>query len=202
MAYAIFPNWSWAMPSTKKEKRKRSRSSHLVAEVCCEEKEEIPETVKWIFPRLELLRSYTTWAKSVELKKVIAENSLFSAVKVLRMACVFPAPGRKEAKTTAVLPFLCHQFHLARLQVLQDKGVECVWQGLVHYVFDKNWMLWVLLKTHADRLAGPPITNETAVIALLDEGVTVGLGVSDAWQAPHTRFDAAWVSHSVFRSDT
>lgn len=31
-------------------------------------------------------------------------------------------------------------------------------------------------------------------MALIDAGVTVALGVTDAWQVPHTRFDAAWVS--------
>ena len=46
------------------------------------------------------------------------------------------------------------------------------------------------------RLAGPPITNETAVTVLLEHGVTVALGVTEAWEPVNTRFDAGWVSSS------
>lgn len=44
------------------------------------------------------------------------------------------------------------------------------------------------------RLAGPPITNETAVTVLLEHGITVALGVTEAWEPVNTRFDAGWVS--------
>ncbi|KAF8897691.1 carbohydrate esterase family 9 protein [Infundibulicybe gibba] len=43
-------------------------------------------------------------------------------------------------------------------------------------------------------LPGPPLTNDTALVKLLQHGVTVGLGVTDAWQARNTRFDLQWVS--------
>lgn len=46
-------------------------------------------------------------------------------------------------------------------------------------------------------LAGPPITNETAVSVLLKHGVTVALGVEEGWQPVNTRFDAGWVSEFV-----
>ncbi|TFY54437.1 hypothetical protein EVJ58_g8865 [Rhodofomes roseus] len=51
------------------------------------------------------------------------------------------------------------------------------------------------LSAHMGRpqdLGRPPLTNDTALVALVDAGVTVGVGVRDAWQAPNTRFDAAW----------
>ncbi|PCH40798.1 hypothetical protein WOLCODRAFT_24274 [Wolfiporia cocos MD-104 SS10] len=43
-------------------------------------------------------------------------------------------------------------------------------------------------------LAGPPLTNDTALITLIEAGVTVGIGVRDAWQAASTRFDVAWAA--------
>lgn len=43
-------------------------------------------------------------------------------------------------------------------------------------------------------LAGPPITNDTTVTALLKHGVTVALGVTEAWEPVNTRFDAGWVA--------
>ncbi|GJE84554.1 composite domain of metallo-dependent hydrolase [Phanerochaete sordida] len=43
-------------------------------------------------------------------------------------------------------------------------------------------------------LAGPPISNETTVTALLKHKITVALGVTDAWEPVNTRFDAGWVA--------
>ena len=43
------------------------------------------------------------------------------------------------------------------------------------------------------RLAGPPLSNDTALVKLLEHGVTVGLGVREAWAARNTRFDLSWV---------
>ncbi|KAF6762097.1 hypothetical protein DFP72DRAFT_802686 [Ephemerocybe angulata] len=43
-------------------------------------------------------------------------------------------------------------------------------------------------------LPGPPLTNDTALVKLLDEGVVVGLGIRSTWEARHARFDANWAS--------
>ncbi|KZT70361.1 composite domain of metallo-dependent hydrolase [Daedalea quercina L-15889] len=43
-------------------------------------------------------------------------------------------------------------------------------------------------------LAGPPLTNQTSLIALIDAGVTVAVGCRDAWQPVNTRFDVAWAA--------
>lgn len=43
-------------------------------------------------------------------------------------------------------------------------------------------------------LPGPPLSNDTALVKLLDEGVVVGLGIRSAWEARHARFDANWAS--------
>ncbi|KAH9948764.1 hypothetical protein B0H21DRAFT_731862 [Amylocystis lapponica] len=43
-------------------------------------------------------------------------------------------------------------------------------------------------------LAGPPLTNDTALSVLLDSGVTVAVGIHEAWQAANTRFDIAWIA--------
>ncbi|KAH7106007.1 hypothetical protein BKA62DRAFT_766461 [Auriculariales sp. MPI-PUGE-AT-0066] len=43
-------------------------------------------------------------------------------------------------------------------------------------------------------LPGPLLSKRTAVQVLLDHGVTVGLGVEDAWMARNTRFDVAWAA--------
>ncbi|KAH9853225.1 carbohydrate esterase family 9 protein [Lenzites betulinus] len=43
-------------------------------------------------------------------------------------------------------------------------------------------------------LPGPPLTEKSAVRVLLEQGVTVGLGVRDADKALNTRFDAAWAA--------
>ena len=50
------------------------------------------------------------------------------------------------------------------------------------------------METRIDSLAGPPITNETAVTVLLKHKITVALGVTEAWEPVNTRFDAGWVS--------
>ncbi|EKM59751.1 uncharacterized protein PHACADRAFT_181721 [Phanerochaete carnosa HHB-10118-sp] len=49
-------------------------------------------------------------------------------------------------------------------------------------------------------LAGPPITNETTVTALLKHKVTVALGVTDAWEPVNARFDAGWSSQVALES--
>ncbi|KAF9012657.1 carbohydrate esterase family 9 protein [Cyathus striatus] len=41
-------------------------------------------------------------------------------------------------------------------------------------------------------LPGPPLTNDTTLVTLLEHGVTVGIGVREAWQARNTRFDLDW----------
>ncbi|KAI0920873.1 hypothetical protein AcW2_006015 [Taiwanofungus camphoratus] len=41
-------------------------------------------------------------------------------------------------------------------------------------------------------LAGPPLTNDTTLVTLMNHDVTVAIGVREAWQAGRTRFDIAW----------
>jgi len=43
-------------------------------------------------------------------------------------------------------------------------------------------------------LAGPPLTNDTSLVRLMDAGITVAIGCRDAWQPANTRFDAAWAA--------
>jgi hypothetical protein len=43
------------------------------------------------------------------------------------------------------------------------------------------------------RLAGPPITHESLVTALLKAGVNVAIGVVDEHNVRHTRFEVGWV---------
>ncbi|KAH9833762.1 uncharacterized protein C8Q71DRAFT_712148 [Rhodofomes roseus] len=43
-------------------------------------------------------------------------------------------------------------------------------------------------------LAGPPLTNDTSLVRLMDAGVTVAIGCRDAWQPVNTRFDVAWAA--------
>lgn len=38
------------------------------------------------------------------------------------------------------------------------------------------------------------MSNDTALVTLLDKGVVVGLGVRLAWEARNTRFDAKWAA--------
>lgn len=44
------------------------------------------------------------------------------------------------------------------------------------------------------RLAGPPVSNDTALVTLLEHNVLVGIGTAQAALAAQTRFDLAWVS--------
>ena len=51
-----------------------------------------------------------------------------------------------------------------------------------------------------DRLPGPPVSNDTALVTLLEKNVLVGIGTADAALAAQTRFDLAWVSsNGLFR---
>ncbi|KAK7032843.1 carbohydrate esterase family 9 protein [Favolaschia claudopus] len=45
-------------------------------------------------------------------------------------------------------------------------------------------------------LPGPPITEHTAVSALMMHNVTVGLGIMEIWEARNTRFEVAWAALS------
>jgi hypothetical protein len=47
-----------------------------------------------------------------------------------------------------------------------------------------------------NRLPGPPVSNDTALVTLLENNVLVGIGTADAALAAQTRFDLAWVSSS------
>ena len=52
-----------------------------------------------------------------------------------------------------------------------------------------------------NRLPGPPVSNDTALVTLLENNVIVGIGTADAALAAQTRFDLAWVSsNGLFRS--
>ncbi|KAL1699202.1 hypothetical protein EV121DRAFT_216700 [Schizophyllum commune] len=46
-------------------------------------------------------------------------------------------------------------------------------------------------------IPGPPLTTETGVGILLQHGVTVGLGVREAWSVRNTRFEVAQVLHET-----
>ena len=50
------------------------------------------------------------------------------------------------------------------------------------------------------RLAGPPISPETLVTALLKAGVNVAIGVVDEYNARNTRFEVGWVRLSMLSS--
>ncbi|KAF8914186.1 carbohydrate esterase family 9 protein [Gymnopilus junonius] len=41
-------------------------------------------------------------------------------------------------------------------------------------------------------LPGPPLTNDTTLVTLLEHDVIVGIGVRNAWEARNTRFDVQW----------
>ncbi|CAA7260052.1 unnamed protein product [Cyclocybe aegerita] len=43
-------------------------------------------------------------------------------------------------------------------------------------------------------LPGPPLTNNTALVTLMEKGVVVGLGIRSAWEARNTRFDVQWAA--------
>lgn len=44
-----------------------------------------------------------------------------------------------------------------------------------------------------DSLAGPPVTNDTDLVRLIENNVVVAIGVPEAWAARNARFDIAWV---------
>ena len=48
--------------------------------------------------------------------------------------------------------------------------------------------------TFITRLPGPPVSNDTALVTLLENNVLVGIGTADAALAAQTRLDLAWVS--------
>ncbi|KAF8500595.1 carbohydrate esterase family 9 protein [Hysterangium stoloniferum] len=50
-------------------------------------------------------------------------------------------------------------------------------------------------------LPGPPLTEQSAVSALIAHNVTVGLAVQEAWESRNARFDAAWVALEAGLSD-
>jgi len=43
-------------------------------------------------------------------------------------------------------------------------------------------------------LPGSPLTQESAVMALLTHNVTLGIGIDEQWSARNTRFDIGWIS--------
>ncbi|TFK55529.1 composite domain of metallo-dependent hydrolase [Heliocybe sulcata] len=43
-------------------------------------------------------------------------------------------------------------------------------------------------------LPGPPLTNDTALVELVESGVTVAIGAQDGWQAGNTRWDLTWAA--------
>ncbi|KAI0320932.1 carbohydrate esterase family 9 protein [Amylostereum chailletii] len=43
-------------------------------------------------------------------------------------------------------------------------------------------------------LPGPPLSKDSAISKLLSHGVTVGVGIVEAWQARNTRLDIAWAA--------
>ncbi|KAF8640067.1 hypothetical protein AX17_001308 [Amanita inopinata Kibby_2008] len=43
-------------------------------------------------------------------------------------------------------------------------------------------------------LPGPPLSNDTALVTLIEHGVTVGVGVQNAWDARNTRFNLEWAT--------
>ena len=47
------------------------------------------------------------------------------------------------------------------------------------------------------RLAGPPLTEKSAIAELLLHNVTIGIGILESWSARNTRFDCAWVRPST-----
>jgi hypothetical protein len=45
-------------------------------------------------------------------------------------------------------------------------------------------------------LPGPPLTPESAIGVLLRHNVTLGLGITEEWEARNQRFDIGWVTYS------
>lgn len=42
-------------------------------------------------------------------------------------------------------------------------------------------------------LPGPPLTQQSSVGVLLSHNITLGLGITEEWEARNQRFDVAWV---------
>ena len=49
--------------------------------------------------------------------------------------------------------------------------------------------------TQNGSLPGPPLSKHSAINALLNCNVTVGIGIEEQWSARNTRFDVAWVCY-------
>lgn len=45
----------------------------------------------------------------------------------------------------------------------------------------------------SNSLPGPPLSHNSAITELLENGVNVAIGVVDEYAARNTRFDLAWV---------
>lgn len=60
----------------------------------------------------------------------------------------------------------------------------CQWLGSI--LFEAEYAF-------ATRLPGPPISNDTALVTLLENNVLVGIGTADASLVAQTRLDLAWV---------
>ncbi|EPQ59082.1 hypothetical protein GLOTRDRAFT_113888 [Gloeophyllum trabeum ATCC 11539] len=43
-------------------------------------------------------------------------------------------------------------------------------------------------------LPGPPLTNDTTLVKLMNHGVTVAIGAPEGWQAVNTRWDLTWAA--------
>jgi len=43
-------------------------------------------------------------------------------------------------------------------------------------------------------LPGPPLTEESQIVRLLNHGVTVGVGILESWEAQNARFDLGWAA--------
>lgn len=43
-------------------------------------------------------------------------------------------------------------------------------------------------------LPGPPITRDSAIVTLIENGVVVGIGCEEIWSARNLPFDVAWAS--------
>lgn len=43
-------------------------------------------------------------------------------------------------------------------------------------------------------LPGPPLTEESQILRLLNHEVTVGVGILESWEAQNARFDLGWVA--------
>ena len=47
-------------------------------------------------------------------------------------------------------------------------------------------------------MPGPPLTEKSSILELIEHGVSVGLGITQNWAAQNTRFDLAWVYSLLF----